>query len=182
MAALMDAETFDEVVGSNRRFAPSSIAAARMVLVDGMRPGEAAAKTGALPAHVSRTTKKIVEAEREWQAKNGTSADVVSSVEKSLNASYTLAVLTARERMGAESTVLSAAEPGREYDGTTVAQTDMHLVQNVGRGQLVIHELAKLERVPSLGANLTIRYPREPFRPALVAENSRTQSRGGITR
>jgi hypothetical protein len=177
----MDAKTFEEVVGSNRRFAPSSIEAARMVLVDGIRPGEAAAKTGALPAHVSRTTKKIVEAEREWRAKNGTTSNL-DAVEKSLSASYTLAVVTARERMGAEATILSAAEPGMEYVGTSVAQTDMHLVQKVGRGQLVIHELAKLERVPNPGADLAIRYPREPFRPALVSEQTRTQSRGGVSR
>ncbi|WP_434716375.1 KfrB domain-containing protein [Paraburkholderia sp. A3RO-2L] len=176
----MDAKTFEDVVGG-KRFAPSSIEAARMVLVDGIRPGEAAAKTGALPAHVSRTTKKIVEAEREWRA-NKLMTSSVDAVEKSLSASYTLAVQTARERMGAEATVLRAAEPGMEYVGTSVAQTDMHLVQNLGRGQLVIHELAKLERVPNLGAELAIRYPREPFRPALVSEQTRTQSRGGISR
>jgi hypothetical protein len=175
----MDAKTFDQVV-KNTRHAPASIEAARLVLVDGVRPSEAAAKTGALPAHVSRTTRNILEAERKQRAASGLTPELVT-VEKSLNASYTLAVQTAREKMG-QGTVLSAAEPGHQYIGTSIAQTDMHLVQDVGRGQLVIHELAKLERVPVLGASLDIRYGRELMRPALVSERERTNSRGGISR
>jgi hypothetical protein len=175
----MDAKTFDQVV-KNTRFAPASIDAARLVLVDGLRPTDAAAKTGALPAHVSRTTKNILEAEKKWRAEN-VAASSLESVEKSLNASYTLAVQTARERMG-PGTVLSAPELGGQYAGVTVAQTDLHMVQDVGRGQLVIHELAKLERVPALGADLEIKYGREPMRPALVSERTRTKSRGGVAR
>ncbi|MCW3587412.1 KfrB domain-containing protein [Burkholderia cenocepacia] len=175
----MDAKTFEQVVkGTN--FAPASIEAARLVLVDGVRPGEAASRTGALPAHVSRTTKNIRERERKLNEAAALKPEL-AAIEKSLNASYTLAVHTAREKMGT-GTELRAAEPGKQYVGTSVVQTDMHLVQDVGRGQLVIHELAKLERVPMLGASLEIRYGLEPLRPALVTERQLAHTRGGIAR
>lgn len=175
----MDAKAFERAVKGSQ-FAPASIEAARMVLVQGVRVGEAAAATGALPAHVSRTTKNIRERERKLNLEGNFTSELVA-VEKSLHASYTLAVHRARELVGPD-IALSAAESGKQYVGSSIVQTEMHLVQDVGRGQIVIHELAKLERIPAVGSSLDIKYGPEAMRPALVIERQLTQGRGGMPR
>lgn len=176
----IDANLFEKAV-KNTRHAPVSVIAARLVLVDGVRPTDAAAQTGASLAHISRTTKNILEAARKSTLPEGGSSNELAAIEKSLNASYTQAVQGAREKMGSDS-LLSAPDLGGQYLGAVIFKNDMHVVQDVGRGQMVIHELAKLERVPAMGAMLEIRYGREPLRPAQVMDRERTKQRGGLSR
>jgi hypothetical protein len=176
----IEAHVFEEAIKGTRH-APASVAAARLVLVDGLRPVDASAQTGASVQHISRTTKAILEASRKAMVESSGLSTELAIVEKRLSASYTQAVQAAREKMGVNS-VLSAPDLGGQYLGAVVFRNEMHVVQDVGRGQMVIHELAKLERVPLVGSTLEIRYSREPLRPALVVDRERSKQRGGIAR
>ncbi|WP_445267842.1 KfrB domain-containing protein [Trinickia mobilis] len=176
----MNGDVFDRLA-KDTKMSPKSLEAARLVMVDGMRPGEAAAKLGLLLPQVSRSTKTLYEKERELRESGQLASPETETVERNLNASYTLAVQRAREQAG-EETVLSAAEPNKSYLGTAIARTDMHVVQDLGRGQLVIHELAKLQRVPVIGSMFDIKYSEDLRRPALVVEQVRSHKRGGISR
>ena len=158
-----------------------SLDAARLVMVDGMRGVDVADQLGMTKQQVSRATKALYEVEQRLREAGVLETSETAVIERNLQASYTLAVLRAREVAG-EDTVLSAAEPGQTYSGPTVARTDMHVVQDAGRGALVIHELAKLERVPTLGQSLSISYSEDLRRPAKVIDRALSITRGGISR
>jgi hypothetical protein len=177
----MDAELFKRLAQEKPKLSAKSLEAARLVMVEGMRPGEAAVQMGLLPAQVSRTTRGLYEAEAELRETGKLASVSTSLVERNLDASYTVAVTQARGLMG-DDAVVRAAEPNRSYSGTAVVRTDLHLVQDLGRGSLVVHELAKLDRVPTLGQSLDVSYSDDLRRPARVATQEMTLKRGGISR
>ncbi|MCD5327948.1 TrfB-related DNA-binding protein [Chromobacterium piscinae] len=177
---MMNEHTFNEVV-KHTRLSDKQIEAAKLVLVEGKRPGEAAESVGTFPQQVSRSTKKVLEVEQELLRAGKLQSTGHQALEKALDVSYTLAVQQARERCG-EGGIISIAEPNRQYVGEIVSKSDMHVVQNVGRDQLVIHESAKLERVPTLGSTMDIRYGQDLRRPAQVQERANVNSRGGLSR
>lgn len=55
-------ELFERLAQERPRLSDKSLAAARLVMVDGVRPGDAATRVGILPAQVSRTTRALYEA------------------------------------------------------------------------------------------------------------------------
>lgn len=176
----MNENTFNQVA-SHTRLSAKQLEAAKLVLVDGKRPGEAAEIVGTIVQQVSRTTKKLLEVESELQAAGKLQSTQHHALEKAWDASYTLAVQQAREKCG-EGCLVSVAEANRQYVGEVVTKSDMHIVQSVGRDQLVIHETAKLERVPSLGAVIDVRYGQDMRRPAHVQEREKVNRRGSISR
>lgn len=177
----IDAELFERLAQEKPKLSAKSLEAARLVMVDGVRPSDAAAKVGILPAQVSRTTRALHEAEAELRETGKLASVSTDLVERNLDASYTLAVTQLRSQMG-DHVVVSAAEPNRTYVGAAMVRTDLHLVQDLGRGSVVVHELAKLDRIPALGQSLEVSYSNDLRRPAQVAIQGLTQKRGGISR
>lgn len=177
----IDPELFERLAQERPRLSDKSLAAARLVMVDGVRPGDAATRVGILPAQVSRTTRALYEAESELRETGKLTSISTDLVERNLDASYTLAVSQLRNQMGDE-VLVSTAEANRTYSGSVKVRTDLHLVQDVGRGKVVVHELAKLDRVPQLGQSLDIAYSNDLRRPAQVSVQGITNKRGGISR
>lgn len=64
------------------------------------------------------------------------------------------------------------ANSGRSYVGTIVALDGDAVIQDVGKSTGVVHSLAKLDRVPRLGASMKIVYDRDK---GSVLENSKPQ-------
>ncbi|WP_205182844.1 TrfB-related DNA-binding protein [Burkholderia sp. LMG 13014] len=176
----MDNEVFQRLA-KETNLSKGSLEAARLVMVDGLKQVDVAERLGMKAQQVSRATRTLYEVERKLAESGQLESVETMVVERNLEASYTMAVQRAREAAG-ESTVLSAAEAGQSYSGPIVARTGMHVVQDTGRGALVIHELAKLERVPELGQSLGISYSEDLRRPAKVIDRSLSIKRGGISR
>ena len=54
--------------------------------------------------------------------------------------------------------IKQSGEEGHKYIGPIVAENALHVAQDVGRGQLVIHSKDSLDKVPSVGDRLTIQF------------------------
>ena len=54
--------------------------------------------------------------------------------------------------------VKQSGDEGRKYVGPIVAENALHVAQDIGRGQLVIHNKDALNKVPSVGDRFTIQF------------------------
>lgn len=86
---------------------------------------------------------------------------------KNVQASHAMARQAAAERFAA---VHLARGNGGRYAGPIVAETAFHVVQDIGRGEAVVHNKLHLTRVPEINAKATIVYERGQGR---VAERTR---------
>lgn len=149
----MNDQEFDKLV-QETRLQSKSREAARLVYVEGMSQADASRATGLSPMRMSQIMAVVKKAEAD---RSEPPAPSVSTPADAIKASYAFAVKAARELYGDEVTI-RAPGPADKFVGTAVERTDFHLVQNVGRGVVVVHELASLDRVPSRGKSVAIQY------------------------
>lgn len=72
-------------------------------------------------------------------------------------AAFNHAELAARTA-GAVQVNLASATAGKSYRGTVVAVVDGYVVQNAGRGTMVIHNAGNLGMHPAVGQSISVRY------------------------
>ncbi|MFD2274711.1 hypothetical protein ACFS07_36060 [Undibacterium arcticum] len=92
-----------------------------------------------------------------------------------VSVSYAIAVKEARDLYGDDLTLNRPKDDGRSV-GQVVSRTDFHLVQFIGKDAVVVHELAKLDRVPPIGRNVVIDYSAGR---GSVVDRSQEKVRGG---
>lgn len=156
------------------RLSKASREAARLVFVDGLSQAEAGVKCDLSKQRMSAIVATVRRAEQERQPQSSMvgSKDLVAAVD----ASYAFAVKAARDELGDQVRIGSPVETGRTV-GQVIARTDFHLVQSLGRDSVMVHELAKLDRVPTVGQSVAIQY--DSGRGVVV---DRERQRGGQSR
>jgi hypothetical protein len=77
--------------------------------------------------------------------------DKVAKIEKSLRAARGVAA-------GISDHAFMAIELNGRYTGPVVGETDLHIIQDLGRRSVVIHDKTKLDKVPAVGQKLSISY------------------------
>ncbi|KWO88606.1 hypothetical protein WM32_09170 [Burkholderia ubonensis] len=160
--------------------------AARLVFVEEMQQVAAAAAVGISKQRMSQIVKVVrqVEERRAEEAelarlRQGMTSPAVPDSVIALEASYAVAVKAAREQYGDDTRILAPSRNGKTV-GEVVSRSDFHLVQSAGRGSVVIHELAKLDRVPPVGKSVAIAYSEGR---GVVADRGRdAATRGSIAR
>ncbi|ONC41642.1 hypothetical protein AQ914_18305 [Burkholderia pseudomallei] len=159
--------------------------AARLVFVEEMQQVAAAAEVGISKQRMSQIVKVVrqVEERRAEEAelarlRQGVVLPAVSDSVAALEASYAVAVKAAREQHGDDTRILAPSQNGKTV-GEVISRSDFHLAQSTGRGSVVIHELAKLDRVPPVGKSVAITYSEGR---GVVADRGRDATRGSIAR
>lgn len=170
----MKDEDFVELV-KNTRLSKASRDAARLVFVDGLSQTEAGATCNLSKQRMSAIVAIVRRAEQDRQV-HGAAVGGGSDLVAALDASYAFAVKAARDELGDQVRIGTPAEAARMV-GPVIARMDFHLVQSLGRDSVVIHELAKLDRVPAVGKSVAIQY--EGGRGVVV---DRGRQRGGQSR
>jgi hypothetical protein len=142
-------EEFDTAV-RRTRMSDTSCDAAREVLVDGRKQAVVAPLYGITPARMSAIVARVTKAVELLRSQ--THAQV-----KVLEADYALATNMSRQKLGNAVQILQPEAKGK-YVGELVGCTTFYAVQNIGRGQVVVHDLSKLNVVPESGAKISIEY------------------------
>lgn len=180
----MTESEFDELA-RRTGLSASNKEAARLVFVEQRQQIAAASEVGISKQRMNQIVKVIREAEVKKAEEDalallkqgrgiGGAAESVAAVE----ASYAVAVKSARDQFG-DDTRIHVPKADDRTVGTVIARSDFHLVQSVGRGSVVVHDLAKLDRVPALGKSVSIAYSGGK---GTVTDRGREQSRGGAVR
>lgn len=169
----MDDKEFNALAGATR-LSKDSREAARLVFVEGRSQTEAAA---VMQVSKQRMT-QIVGVIRKVQAEQQQPVQAHSEAVEAIAASYAFAVKASRDQYG-DDVRIDAPGDGKRSIGNVVSRTDFHLVQFTGKDTVVIHELAKLARVPALGQNVAIEYSNGRGE---IIDRSQERSRGGLSR
>lgn len=148
----MNEDEFNQLVCKTRLSAKSK-EAARMVLVDGKRQVEVCQETEILPSQLSRVLAVL---DRENQSQKALSPQSISS-ENVLAVSRAEAVKAVRDIRGEDILVKNAPENGQAI-GKVLLKTSYHLVQELGRDEVMIHELSKIDRLPTVGSSVELVY------------------------
>lgn len=174
---MTDEEFFD--LACKTKLSTRNREAARLVLVEKLSQTVAAAEIGISKQRLTQIMRAIRTAEQKRadeaaleKLRQGTANIAV------LNASYAFAVKAAREHYGDETHILTPKQNGKTV-GQVIARMDFHLVQSAGRGTVVIHELAKLDKAPAIGENVAIDYTDGR---GIVSNQGRENQRSAITR
>ncbi|MGP8437785.1 KfrB domain-containing protein [Paraburkholderia fungorum] len=152
--------------------------AARLVLVDNMKPVDAAAESGISKQRLSQILTVVRTAEEKRNESQRAFAPTISDSVAAVEASYAVAVKSARDLYG-DDTLIQTPNPNGRSVGEIVGRTDFHAVQAIGRGAVAIHDLAKLDRAPAVGRNVAIDYAKGV---GVVSDRGKEQDRGGVTR
>lgn len=166
----MKLDEFNSLV-SNTRLSKDSREAARLVLVEGKSQVDVAGIMEITAARVNQVVATVRREQEKKQVLSQSGVDVIGT-------SYAIAVKAARDQFG-DDVVLNSPVEGKQAIGNVVVRTDFHLVQHVGKNDVVIHELAKIDRVPAIGRNVGIEYANGKGR---VEDRSQEKERGGVAR
>jgi len=135
--------------------------AARLHFVEDMKKSDVALEIGISESRMTQIVQSFEVAQEKMLEKSRSDRDTRPQLGinhlLAINGSYAVAVREARRAFGDETEIRTARE-GESHVGDVLARTDFHLVQSKGRGSVVIHELAKLDRVPALGKTVTVEY------------------------
>lgn len=179
----MNDEEFSDLI-RHTKLSAKSRQAARLVFVEDMQQVAAADEVGISKQRMSQIVNVVRSVEERLREEaelarlrqgQGLSANLSVAA---IDASYAMAVKSAREAHGDDAQILSPNQNGKSV-GEVLARTEFHLVQSVGRDAVVIHDLAKLDRVPLNGRNVSISYADGR---GVVADRGRDSVRGGIAR
>ncbi|MGY8527600.1 KfrB domain-containing protein [Paracidovorax citrulli] len=160
----MTEQDFQNLVrGTN--LSATSREAARLVFVEGWSQTDAGAEIGLSKQRMTQIVKVVRTAEQKQKEEaelallrgSGVLATGAALNVAAVEASYAMAVKAARDVYGDDADVKRPNENGKSI-GEVLSRTDFHLVQSVGRGAVVIHELSKLDRVPLVGRQVAIDY------------------------
>lgn len=171
---------FDKVAEQSN-LGPRTLEACRRVLVEGEVQIDVGRDMGMLSAQISRGVSGL----RQRLAKMGDLSVPGLEYNQAVGAhlvetetSRDFAVRRVREMEGVDM-VVRDAQPGQLYVGKPLFKTPLHLVQISSPGEAVIHDLAKLERVPNMNFPLLeVNYPANGGL-ASVVEVAPGQERGG---
>lgn len=147
--------------------------AARRVLVGGERQVDVRDDTGVLLSVLGRA---IAVLEREAAKIREQAAKDHGMVVSGIEASRAVAVKEIRDLLGEQILVRNAPENGL-CAGKVLVKTDYHVVQDLLKGQVMVHELAKLDRVPEIGKVCHLRYE-GGFGRTLVQSKTRELDKG----
>lgn len=164
-AGLFTPEEFDRAVRLTR-LSDTSRDAARLVLVDGKRQRDVVALMGVTPPRLSAIVTRVMKEGEHLRSQAHSQVEV-------LEADFALATHMSRARFGGNVQILRPAEKGR-YMGEVVGCTSFYAVQDIGRGQVVVHDLSKLDVVPDRGARVAVEYEAGKGRVAKVPARSRS--------
>lgn len=135
--------------------------AARLHFVEDMKKTEAALEVGISKQRMSQIVQSFEAAQDKMLEKARVDRGLLPQVGihhvLAVNSSYAVAVKEARLAFGDDAEIRNPRD-GETHVGEVLARTEFHLVQSKGRGSVVIHELAKLERVPAVGKSVSIEY------------------------
>lgn len=140
---------FNQVAGKTR-LSNKSREAARLVLVEGKRQVDVCQETGILPSQLSRVL-AVLGRENEKTVSAQSSSDNVLAVSRAE------AVKEVRDSLGDDILVRNAPENGQSI-GKVLLKTAYHLVQDLGREEVMIHELSKIDRLPTVGSSVELIY------------------------
>lgn len=184
-------EQLVDKIAAETKLGPQTVEACRRVLVPhelpnggfGVeQPGEVAKNMGLFVSAVSRgvsTLRKALIEKGNINEQDFAVERVVHQTE--VGNSRDLAVSRARELFG-DNLEIKDAQKGRTYIGKPLVKTPHHVVQATGPGEAVIHDIAKLQRVPDMNfPMLEVRYPARGGM-AEVQETAPGQTRGGRSR
>lgn len=87
-------------------------------------------------------------------------AQVNQALESTMLQSREQACLLVKTQMG-QSALIQDAQEARQYAGKVLALSHYHVAQKIGKAEAVVHELAKLDRVPRVGRDLSIGYQKQ---------------------
>ncbi|CAG2138411.1 hypothetical protein LMG19282_01492 [Cupriavidus campinensis] len=159
----MNEQDFQNLV-RDTNLSQNSREAARLVFVEGWSQTDAGAELGLSKQRMTQIVKVLRTAEQKQKdeadlaaLRHGAPIPSSTGHVAALEASYAVAVKAAREAYGDEAYIQTPKVDGKSM-GDVIARTDFHLVQSVGRGAVVVHELAKLDRVPAIGKSVAIEY------------------------
>lgn len=170
----MDDKEFN-ALASATRLSQASREAARLVFVEGRSQVEAAAVMQLSKQRMTQIVGVIRKTQAEQQQQP---VPAHSEAVEAIDASYAFAVKAARDQYG-DNVRIDAPGDGKRSIGNVISRTDFHLVQFTGKDTVVIHELAKLARVPALGQNVAIEYANGRGE---IIDRSQERSRGGLSR
>lgn len=135
--------------------------AARLHFVEDIKKSDVALEVGISKSRMTQIVQSFEAAQGKMLEKSRSDRDSEPQLGinhvLAINGSYAVAVREARKSFGDE-TEIRTPRDGEFHVGDVIARTDFHLVQSKGRGAVVIHELAKLERVPAIGKSVAIEY------------------------
>jgi predicted DNA-binding protein (UPF0251 family) len=138
--------------------------AARLHFVEDYKKTDAALEVGISKQRMSQVVQSFEAAQDKMLEKSRTERATEPQLGinhvLAINGSYAVAVHEARQMFGDETEIRTPLE-GETHVGEVIARTDFHLVQSKGRGTVVVHELAKLDRVPPVGKAVAIEYDRD---------------------
>lgn len=158
---------FLEAVGKTR-LGEKNREAARRVLVDGERQADVCRELGVLPQQLSRAVGVL---EREAEKLSEQVNKVHGMGFTRLDLSRAEAVKEVRDLLGDEVLVRNPPENGL-CAGNILVKTEFHLVQDLLKGQVMVHELAKLDLVPKLGELCQLKYENGFARLIVAKEKS----------
>lgn len=173
----MNDQEFNELV-SRTRLSRASREAARLVFVEGKSQVEAAAAMDLSKQRMNQIVNTIRRVEQERQPLSPAAQGDGKKLLAVLDASYAFALKAAREQLGDEVRIQTPSDDTRMV-GPVLSRTDFHLVQSLGRDSVAIHELAKLDRVPAAGRNVSIQYQNGK---GVVIDREQDKHRGGQSR
>jgi hypothetical protein len=153
MKYLVKEEEFVEAIKGSK-LSKTSREAAYLVLVDGWTQVDAGAHCNLSKQRMSNIIGNIERRIEQIRATTTVSGNDQVAV---VAASYAFAVKAARDKLGDQVRIRTPAETMRTV-GLVIARTDFHLVQSLGRDSVMIHDLANLDRVPTVGEQATIQY------------------------
>ncbi|ACT52115.1 KfrB domain-containing protein [Methylovorus glucosotrophus] len=148
----MNNAEFDQLV-SKTRLSKRSVDAARLVFVDGKRQVEVCQETGIGASQLSRVVAMLDKEDQQQKALNSQA----NSAENEISVSRAKAVKQARDLNGETILVRNAPEDGLSI-GKVLLKTDYHLVQELGRDEVMVHELSKINRLPTVGSSVELVY------------------------
>ncbi|MFJ3317212.1 TrfB-related DNA-binding protein [Herbaspirillum huttiense] len=150
----MNIDEFNAVIATTRLTA-SNREAARAVLVDQRKRPEVENEFGLKRQRMQQILDVVNGAAEKFALQQQTQIVPANQIEVSL----ALAVRAARAELGENITVTEADHRvDRNFTGRVIAKADFHIAQDVGRGNVVVHSLARLAQVPAVGDAVTLEY------------------------
>lgn len=173
----MEEAEFDAIINKTR-LNPTNREAARLHFVQNMKQIEVAAAVGISRQRMNQVVDTFEAAADKYRKEQANPQVEGKELVAVLDASFAMAVKSARQSLG-DDVQIQSPKDGINAVGQVIARTDYHLVQSLGRDAVMVHDLAKLNRVPAIGKSVAIHYQEGK---GVVADRDLTGERGGVTR
>lgn len=133
-----------------RKMSSNSREAARMVLVGGMKQELVAQLMGISKGRISTIKKTVVDKILEEREQHESQA-------RQIEADHMHLIAFVREQWG-DKVRISAPTDDIAYVGPVLARSAFYVAQSLGRDEVVVHNLAKLDVAPTIGGQVSIQY------------------------